>query len=342
MSKIKVLVVDDSPLFREFLINGLRSDDEFEIVGTASDPYEARDKIIQYNPNVMTCDIEMPRMDGIEFVTKLIPQYPIPVVMISSLSDKVFDALDAGAVDFVAKPAVSSKSEMQSFLENELIPKIKSAAHAKLRCKPTVSERKFLYNKNMDNSRFIIAIGASTGGTEAIYEVVKALDNNLPAIVVTQHIPDKFSAMFAERLNRQCKMKCKEATDGEEVRPGYLYIAPGDRQMKVLKNGSHYVLECRDKEKVNGHCPSVDVLFSSVAEAAGKDAIGIILTGMGADGAKGLLKMKEAGATTIGQDKNTSVVYGMPMEAYKMGAVKFQLPLNEISKKIAQLLARMR
>lgn len=341
MGRIKVLIVDDSPLFREFLIKGLEEDDAFEVVGTAGDPYEARDNIIKYNPDVMTCDIEMPRMDGIEFVTKLIPQYPIPVVMISSLSDKVFDALNAGAVDFVAKPS-GGRADMNEFVKYQLLPKIKAAVNAKLRSLPRTDEKKYTYNRTLDTSKYIIAIGASTGGTEAICEIVKSLDNDLPGIVVTQHIPEKFSTMFAERLNRQSKINCKEAEDGDIVKAGWLYVAPGDRQMKVVKVGSSYKLLCRGTDKVNGHCPSVDVLFESVAEAAGKDAMGIILTGMGNDGAKGLLKMKEAGATTIGQDKGTCVVYGMPMEAYKLGAVKHQLPLNEIPRKMEQLLARIK
>lgn len=338
---IRVLVVDDSPIFREFLIRGLTKDNDIEVVGTAGDPYEARDQIIKLRPDVMTCDIEMPRMSGIEFVTKLIPQYPIPVVMISSLSDKVFDALNAGAVDFAAKPTPGNRQDMEDFIDNQLIPKVKAASTAKLR-RMNVLEKPTVYGKTPVREDIIIAIGASTGGTEAIFEVVKALDKNMPGIVVTQHIPPKFSQMFAERLDRQSNLTCKEAISGDIVLPGHLYVAPGDRQMRVVRVGDKYQLECKGNEKVNGHCPSVDVLFDSVAECAGRNAIGVILTGMGSDGAKGLLKMKESGAITIGQDRETCVVYGMPMEAYKLGAVKHQLPLHDIPKKLDSLLARIR
>lgn len=343
MGKVRVLVVDDSPLFREFIVNGLNSDPSIEVVGVAGDPYEARDQIIKLKPDVMTCDIEMPRMNGIEFVTKLIPQYPIPVVMISSLSDKVFDAMNAGAVDFVAKPTGVSRKERDDFVKLELIPKVLGAVNAVIKSPAMRLQSKASYqmrtnSTNKDN--LVIAIGASTGGTEAIFELVKEFDTNIPGIVVTQHIPPKFSEMFAERIDRQCRCTCKEAKTGDEVKPGQILIAPGDKQMRLVKVGNKYQVECRGEERVNGHCPSVDVLFESVAKVAGKNALGIILTGMGSDGAKGLLKMREAGAITIGQDKDSCVVYGMPMEAYKIGAVKFQLPLSEIPKKVDTLLQR--
>lgn len=338
MSKIRVLVVDDSPIFREFIIKGLTRDDRIEIAGVAGDPYEARDQILKLRPDVMTCDIEMPRMNGIEFVTKLIPQYPIPVVMISSLSDKVFDALNAGAVDFCAKPQAGSRDAMENFITEELIPKVLSAAGAKLRSL-RVEDKNTLYG-GKTKSDIVIAIGASTGGTEAISEVIRALDSNVPGIVITQHIPPKFSQMFAERLCRESRLQVKEATTGDIVQPGHVLVAPGDRQMRLIKVGGNYQVECRGEERVNGHCPSVDVLFDSVAKVAGRNAMGILLTGMGCDGARGLLNMRNAGAITIGQDKETSVVYGMPMEAYKLGAVKFQLPLQEIPRRIGSLLAR--
>ncbi len=346
MNKIRVLIVDDSPLFRDFLYNGLSQDERITVCGMAGDPYEARDLIIKLKPDVMTCDIEMPRMDGIEFVKKLIPQYPLPVVMISSLSDRVFEALNAGAVDFVAKPSGKTRQDMQNFISEELVPRVVAASTSKIRRlneKLDNGVKSIPYvSKNMTNAQknVVIAIGASTGGTEAIYEVVKEFGKDIPGIVVTQHIPSGFSAMFAERLDRQCSISCKEAVTGDTVRPGHVLVAPGDRQMRLVKVGDVYQVECRTEEKVNGHCPSVEVLFESVAKVAGKNAIGIILTGMGADGAKGLLTMREAGAITIGQDKDTSVVYGMPMEAYKLGAVKFQLPLNDIPKKVYTLLQR--
>lgn len=347
MKKIRVLVVDDSPLFREFITKGLSTNSQIEVVGTAGDPYEARDQIVRLQPDVMTCDIEMPRMDGIEFVRKLIPQYSLPVVMISSLSDRVFEALKAGAVDFVAKPQSMTLQSQKEFIEMELIPRVLAAGDAEL--KQGDVERSSLIDASQRPSfdfaktkDIVIAIGASTGGTEAIFEVVKRFGKNIPGIVVTQHIPPMFSKMFAERLDRQCEISCKEAETGDIIKPGQLYVAPGDRQMRVIKVGDNYQIECKGSERVNGHCPSVDVLFDSVAKAAGKNAIGIILTGMGSDGAKGLLNMKDAGAVTLGQNKDTSVVYGMPMEAYKLGAVKYQLPLTDIPRKVESLLARIR
>lgn len=343
MGKIRVLVVDDSPIYREFIMNGLKMDPSIEIVGTAGDAYEARDQILKLRPDVMTCDIEMPRLSGLDFVSMLIPQYPIPVVMISSLSDKVFDALNAGAVDFVVKPSNLAGSERERFYTEELIPKVLAAGGAKVRpVTKDVIERKPAFGSTPSKNNIVIAIGASTGGTEAIFEVIKAFDTNIPGIVVTQHIPPKFSEMFAERLDKQCRISCKEAETGDVVKPGHVLIAPGDKQMRLTKVGDRYQVECKGNERVNGHCPSVDVLFDSVAKVAGSNAIGIILTGMGADGAKGLLNMKNAGAMTIGQDRTTSVVYGMPMEAYKLGAVKHQLPLQDIPKKVDSLLARFR
>lgn len=342
MSKIRVLVVDDSPIFREFLISGLKTDPDIEIAGVAGDPYEARDQILKLKPDVMTCDIEMPRMDGLEFVTKLIPQYPIPVVMISSLSDKVFDAMNAGAVDFVAKPSTTSRKERDDFIKFELIPKVKGAINATIKKGPAALAKPAyqMRTSTVRKEDLVIAIGASTGGTEAIFEVVRQFNENIPGIVITQHIPPKFSEMFAERLDRQCRCKCKEAKTGDIIKPGQILVAPGDKQMKVVKVGNNYQVECAGTDRVNGHCPSVDVLFDSVARTVGRNSIGILLTGMGSDGAKGLLNMRNAGAITIGQDRETSVVYGMPMEAYKLGAVKFQLPLSEIPKKVDILLQR--
>lgn len=340
MGKVRVLVVDDSPIFREFIINGLQTDPSIEVVGVAGDPYEARDQILKLKPDVMTCDIEMPRMNGIEFVTKLIPQYPIPVVMISSLSDKVFDAMNAGAVDFVAKPTSTSRKEREDFIKFELVPKVLGAVNATIK-KPILQKPAYQMRSSVVNKEnIVIAIGASTGGTEAIFDVVKQFDTNIPGIVITQHIPPKFSEMFAERLNRQCKCSCKEAQTGDEIKPGQILVAPGDKQMRVVKVGTKYQVECRGTDRVNGHCPSVDVLFDSVANVVGRNAIGIILTGMGNDGARGLLNMRNAGAITIGQDKDSCIVYGMPMEAYKLGAVKFQLPLSEIPRKVDTLLQR--
>jgi two-component system chemotaxis response regulator CheB len=324
--KIKVLVVDDSVLFREMLSKGISSDPDIEVVGKASDPYEARDKILELQPDVMTCDVEMPKMSGIEFVRKLMPQYPLPVIMISTVSNAVFDAMNAGAVDFVTKPDSNRNSKE---FTNELIFKIKIASKAKV-----ISPNTLNVNKNSLKDEYncadIIAIGASTGGTEALYNVLKALPSNLPGIVVVQHIPPVFSRMFAERLDNQTSLRVKEAVTGDYTERGTVIIAPGDRHIAVKKIGDKYRINCIQGEKVNGHCPSADVLFESVAKEAGNRAIGIILTGMGCDGAKGLLSMKKNGAYTIGQDEASSVVYGMPKVAFELGAVIKQTSLNNI------------
>lgn len=342
MRPIRVLVVEDSLVFRQLLVQNLSSDPAIHVVATAKDPFEARDAIVELKPDVMTLDVELPRMSGIEFLRKLIPQYPLPVVVISSLSDKVFDALNAGAVDFVAKPAVSSRAQLEDFIRNELLVKIKIASTAKIsNIKKTVMthEQQNLSVKNADQ---IVAIGASTGGTEAIFAVAKDFGLDVPGIVVVQHMPPGFTEMYAKRLDDQCRIRVKEARTGDRVLPGQMLIAPGgDMHMHLLKINGVYQVECRKGPKVNGHCPSVDVLFESVAKAAGNKAVGIILTGMGGDGAKGLLAMRRAGAMTIGQDESTCVVYGMPKVAYDMGAVKYQERLPDIAKKTYALLNAM-
>ncbi|MBQ6887317.1 MAG: chemotaxis response regulator protein-glutamate methylesterase [Lachnospiraceae bacterium] len=339
MRPIRVLVVDDSILFRNVLVQSLESDPNIQVVAQAKDPYEARDAIIQYKPDVMTLDVELPRMNGIDFLKKLMPQYPLPVVVISALSDKVFDALEAGAVDFVNKPRNLERTQLNSFLKQELITKIKIASTAKVgklkKAEPATVGKEI----HVTGSSKIIAIGASTGGTEAIYEVLKQFRRDIPGIVVVQHMPPGFTKMYAERLNNQCEVTVKEAQTGDKVIPGQVLIAPGDRQMKVVKVGECYQVECRGEEKVNGHCPSVDVLFGSVARVAGKNAIGVILTGMGSDGAKGLLEMRKTGAPTVGQDETSSIVYGMPKVAYDIGAVQYRLGLSAISGKVYSLLS---
>ena len=342
MRKIRVLVVEDSIMFRELLVSSINKDPALTVVGTAGDPFEARDKIIECSPDVMTLDIEMPRMDGIEFVRKLMPQYPIPVIMVSSLSDKVFDALQAGAVDFVVNPDSSDKNSLESFLTRELPVKIKVASTASIgKIKNGIRSRAtnthFTSQRNM-----IVAIGASTGGTEAIAEVIKGFGPDIPGTVIVQHMPVGFTDMFARRLNDQTRVCVKEAKNGDVVLPGTVLIAPGgNQQMRVIRVGNDYQVSLRDGHKVNGHCPSVDVLFDSVASVAGKNALGIILTGMGGDGAQGLLKMKEAGAMTIGQDESSCVVYGMPKVAYEIGAVQYQEKLGNIAKKTYMLLNNM-
>lgn len=331
--KIRVLVVDDSMLFREVLNRGISSDPGIEVVATATDPYDARDKIIEYEPDVMTCDVEMPKMNGIEFIQKLMPQYPLPIIVVSAISGTVFDALNAGAVDFVAKPDLSSVKNVENFI-NEMIAKIKIAANAKVQ-----KTNKEIAVKNIDCSKLvesnsIIAIGASTGGTEAIFNVLKRMPKETPGIVIVQHIPPNFSRMFAERLNSSIEMEVREAKTGDYVEKGLVLIAPGDKHMTIKRVGNRYRVDCFAEEKVNGHCPSVDVLFESVAKEAGSDAIGVILTGMGYDGAKGLMSMRRKGARTVGQDEKSSVVYGMPKVAYNIGAVEKQTSLDNIANTI--------
>ena len=342
MRPIKVLIVEDSIVFRELLVQNLSRDPAIQVVGTARDPFEARDAILEKKPDVMTLDVELPRMSGIEFLRKLMPQYPLPVVVISSLSDKVFDALNAGAVDFVAKPAVSSRVQLEEFIRNELLVKIKIASTAKIsNIKRTAfaQEQQYL---SVKNSNHLVAIGASTGGTEAICSVVKDYGTDIPGIVCVQHMPPGFTQMYAKRLNDQCRIQVKEAETGDRVLPGHMLIAPGgDRHMRLVKVNGGYQVEVKAGPKVNGHCPSVDVLFDSVAKVARSDAVGIILTGMGGDGAKGLLAMRKAGARTIGQDESTCVVYGMPKVAYDLGAVEYQEKLPDIAGRTYSILNRM-
>ncbi|WP_010252721.1 protein-glutamate methylesterase/protein-glutamine glutaminase [Acetivibrio cellulolyticus] len=336
--KIKVLIVDDSILFRETLAKGIGQDAAIEVVGTAADPYSARDKIIEYEPDVMTLDVEMPKMSGIEFLRRLMPQYPIPVVVVSAVSDNVFNALNAGAVDFVTKPNVSSQMSMQSFI-NELIIKVKIASTAKVgRWKFEAPINRELTRSDRQQTDKILAIGASTGGTEAIYSVLKSMPKDIPGTVIVQHMPPVFTRMYSERLNNSCLMEVKEAETGDRVLPGRVLIAPGDFQMRLKKVGNIYMVECFKGEKVNGHCPSVDVLFESVARVAGRNAVGVILTGMGGDGAKGLLAMRKSGARTIGQDEQSCVVYGMPRVAYEIGAVEKQVTLDSVSNTIFSML----
>ncbi|MGH4120983.1 protein-glutamate methylesterase/protein-glutamine glutaminase [Clostridium sp.] len=338
VKKVRVLVVDDSLLFRETIARGLAADRGIEVVGTAGDAFEARDKIIELEPDVMTLDVEMPKMNGIEFLKRLIPQYPIPVVMVSSVSDNVFDALNAGAVDFVRKINSVTGNSKEVFI-NELIIKVKIASMAKVsHLKKDISNERHIAKINSRISNTIIAIGASTGGTQAIVEVVKDFPGDMPGVIITQHMPPVFTKMYADRLNNVCQMEAKEAETGDIVLPGRILVAPGDRHMQLITRGNNYYVECFAGDKVNGHCPSVDVLFNSVAEKAGSSSIGIILTGMGYDGAKGLLKMKQRGAFTIGQDEKSSVVYGMPKVAYDIGGVTKQAALKNIPQLVYSIL----
>ncbi len=343
-NNIKVLITDDSLLFRNVLKNELNNDTRIEVIGMAVDPLDAMDKIIALKPDIVTLDIEMPKMDGLTFIKKLMVEHPMKVVLVSSMNISVFDALQSGAVDFVKKPDMSSSNDFQSFIR-ELKTKIKIASIAKLmtvkRDEPAKIEEAAapaqakapisLSSLIKIAAKKIIAIGASTGGTEATLKIIKDLPKDMPGILVTQHMPPGFTKMYADRLNKICNMSVREAADGDRVEGGLVLIAPGDKQMKLMKDEKGYYVSCRPGEKVSGHCPSVDVLFNSVAEAAGKNAVGIILTGMGKDGASGLMNMKKAGAYTIGQDEKSSVVYGMPMVAYNIGAVETQASIEKIA-----------
>jgi two-component system, chemotaxis family, protein-glutamate methylesterase/glutaminase len=335
--KIRVLVVDDSLVFRELLSRGISSDPDIEVVATAADPFDARDKILKYEPDVMTCDVEMPRMNGIEFIGRLIPQYPIPVIVVSTVSEAVFDAMNAGAVDFVTKPNANFIKGVENFII-DLIEKVKSASVAKMPQQNTINIPCKSCEIASFNPNKIVAIGASTGGTEAIHNILKFLPSNMPGMLIVQHIPPVFSRMFAERLNNQTKLKVKEAQTGDYVEKGKVLIAPGDHHMRIKRVGDRYKVECFQGDKVNGHCPSVDILFDSVAKEAGTNSVGVILTGMGYDGAKGLLAMRRKGARTIGQDEQSSVVYGMPKVAFNIGAVEKQTSLSKVSQLLISML----
>ncbi len=334
--KIKVLVLDDSLVSRELLSRGISTDNEIEVVAKAVDPFDARDKILKYEPDVMTCDVEMPRMNGIEFIKRLLPQYEIPVIVVSGISESVFDAMDAGAVDFVLKPDMQSPKSVEAFVK-ELIGKIKAASKAHVINSEDLKGMKYKNTDELDHKK-IIAIGASTGGTEAITVLLKQLPPKMPGILIVQHIPPQFSKMFAERLNQQTDFHVKEAQSGDYIEPGKILVAPGDKHMVVKRVGERYRVEVNSGDKVNGHCPSVDVLFESVSKECKDNAIGVILTGMGYDGAKGLLSMRRKGARTLGQDEESCVVYGMPKVAYEVGAVEKQAPLNRIPELLCGLL----
>lgn len=337
---IRVLIVDDSLVFREIISRGISVDSEIEVVATANDAFDARDKILKYEPDVITCDIEMPKMDGIEFVRRLMPQYPIPVIVVSSISDRVFDAMNAGAVDFVTKPNAQSPDGVQKFIM-DLIGMIRAASKAQVTnriAQNNMDSKLRNMAKNEIKEFDLIAIGASTGGTEAIFNLLKQLPADLPGIVIVQHIPPVFSKLFAERLNKQTPFIVKEAENGDVIEPGHIYIAPGDKHLQVRKSEKSYFLKVFEGEKVCGHCPSVDVMFSSVAEILGKRALGVILTGMGYDGAKGITQMKRKGAITIGQDEKSSVVYGMPKAAYELDGITKQVSLGLMGHYIMQYL----
>jgi two-component system chemotaxis response regulator CheB len=331
---IRVLIVDDSATARAVLTEILTSDPMIEVIGSASDAYIARDKIVELRPDVICLDVEMPRMDGITFLKRLMHYMPLPVIMVSSLTQNgaktTLEALEAGAVDFVPKPhshIYDGKEEMRE----ELLSKIKIASKVKVVQRVLRNVQHANTTSLAETTHKILAIGASTGGTEALKDVLMGLPRNAPGTVIVQHMPANFTAPFAERLNALCAMEVREARNGDSITPGVVLIAPGDYHMVVRRSGARYYVEIGSGEKISGHRPSADVLLNSVAKIAGANAIGVILTGMGGDGARGLLSMRNAGARTLGQDEASCVVYGMPKVAYDLGAVEKQLPLHKIA-----------
>jgi two-component system, chemotaxis family, protein-glutamate methylesterase/glutaminase len=337
---IKVLIVDDSSVVRQTFERELQKDPDIEVVGTASDPYIARDKIVALKPDVITLDIEMPRMDGLTFLRKLMVHYPLPVVIVSSLTAEgsliALDALNSGAVEIMCKPGAAYSVGDMSI---ELREKVKSAARAN-RSLPASSFAPEAIRPLIKTTDKVVVLGASTGGTKAIETVVQAYPHNAPGTVIVQHMPAGFTKAFAERLNSISEVEVIEACDGDSVTPGKVLIAPGNKHMLIKRSGARYFVEVKDGPLVGHHRPSVDVLFQSAALSVGPNAIGVILTGMGADGAKGMLKMKEAGAQNIAQDEKTCVVYGMPKSAVEIGAVHEIVPLTSITSRILAFAAQ--
>ena len=352
--RVRVLIVDDSALVRRILTEVLSTDPGIEVIGTASDAYIARDKIKQLNPDVLTLDVEMPKMDGVTFLRNLMRLRPMPVVMVSSLTEHgaevTLDALAVGAVDYLPKPKIDIAATLTDYAD-ELRAKIRSAATARVRpyTGAAVAPRlgveavlaKTAARRQFRTTDRIIAIGASTGGTEAIKEVLVQLPADTPGVVITQHIPKAFSTPFARRMDACCQMTVYEAQDGQMILPGHVYIAPGDRHLLVVRDGARYVCKLDDGPPVNRHKPSVDVLFRSVAQQVGRNAIGLILTGMGKDGAVGLKEMRDAGSPTVAQDEATSVVWGMPGEAVAIGAAAETLPLGQVAARLTALAESM-
>jgi two-component system chemotaxis response regulator CheB len=347
MNKIRVLTVDDSALMRQVLGMLLSKDPAIEVIGSAPDPYIAREKIKSLHPDVLTLDVEMPKMDGLTFLEKLMRGHPMPVVMVSSLTEvgcqTTLRALELGAVDFITKPKIDLRDGMEE-IARDLIEKVKAAASAKVGgCKSQDSSVKAGPKLDTCNLKLgtgssamikttdtVIAIGSSTGGTEAVKDILMALPPNTPPIMITQHMPERFTKTWADRLNGLCQISVKEAQDGDTVLPGHALVAPGNYHMTLVRSGARYTVHINQDPPVNRHRPSVDVMFDSVARYAGRNAVGVILTGMGGD-AKGLFAMKQAGAPTIAQDEASCVVFGMPKEAIKLGAADRILPLGDIA-----------
>ncbi len=354
MQKIKVLCVDDSALIRSLMTEIINSQPDMMVCATAPDPLVARELIKQHNPDVLTLDVEMPRMDGLDFLEKLMRLRPMPVVMVSSLTERgseiTLRALELGAVDFVTKPKVGIRDGMLDYSE-KLADKVRAAARARVRQAPpahhpgapapAAAAPAPMLNNPLVSTEKLIIIGASTGGTEAIREVLVPLPPDAPAVLIAQHMPPGFTKSFAQRLNGLCRISVKEAEHGERVLPGHAYIAPGHAHLLLARSGANYIANLSDDPPVNRHRPSVDVLFRSAAQYAGKNAVGVILTGMGKDGAAGLLDMRNAGAYTLAQDEASCVVFGMPREAIAMGGADEVAPLSEMSRRVMARLAAM-
>jgi two-component system chemotaxis response regulator CheB len=344
--RTKILIVDDSAVLRHMIAGILESEADFEVVGGAPDPFIARELIKKLNPDVLTLDVEMPKMDGLTFLANLMRLHPMPVVMISSLTEAgaavTLDALSLGAIDFVAKPRMDLVHGL-AFAAGEIVEKVRTAARARLISKPAVpapAPIAFRPATPFRTTDRIVAVGASTGGTEAIRELLAAFPPDAPGTVVTQHIPPAYSRAFAARLDKLCSMRVLHSEDGGRILPGHAYIAPGGIHLTVRRNGAHWVCRHSDADPVNRHKPSVDVLFQSVAESAGSNALGVLLTGMGNDGALGMKALRETGAFTIAQDEGSSVVWGMPGAAVKLDAASEVLPLDRIASRVLQEASR--
>jgi two-component system chemotaxis response regulator CheB len=341
---IKVLIVDDSALMRQLLSKILDSDPGITVVGTAADPFIAREKIIALKPDVLTLDVEMPRMDGLTFLEKVMRGHPMPVVMISSLTSKgaeaTLRALSLGAVDYIAKPKLDVTNGTIEKAD-QIVFTVKAAARAKVRNAPLTPPPPAATTKvyHFSATHKVVAVGASTGGTEALKELLVPLPADFPGIVIVQHMPEAFTRQFAERLNSLCKIRVHEAQDGDRILPGHALLAPGGHHMAVTRRGTEYGVHVYAGERVNRHMPSVDVLFSSCAHYMGRNAVGVLLTGMGADGARGMLEMKQAESFNIAQDESTSVVFGMPREAILLNAVDQVLPIGQIPGALLKRLA---
>ncbi len=347
---IKVLIVDDSALIRSVLTEIVNKQPDMTVVGTAPDPLVAREKIKALNPDVLTLDVEMPKMDGLVFLERLMRLRPMPVVMVSSLTEKsssiTLHALELGAFDFVTKPKLDIRNGLEEYAE-ELIDKIRGAAKARIfkpfsttvapdtvRLKNTADVVLPAEHRTFSTTEKVIVIGASTGGTEALKALLVDLPADSPGILITQHMPEAFTKTFAKRLNGLCKIAVKEAEHGERILPGHGYLAPGNRHLLLKRSGANYMTELSDGPPVNRHRPSVDVLFRSAANCAGKNSIGIIMTGMGDDGAAGMLEMHQTGARTLAQDEQSCVVFGMPKEAIALGGVDEIVPLHDLPKRL--------